>query len=165
MEMPRLRGVFERLGYTDVSTYINSGNVLFSSAETDGGAIRAVCEDAVALEFGFEASVFVISAAELADAVENAPDWWGNDAGSKHNAIFVLPPASPEDIYSEIGGLKPDYEHAEHCGRVIFWSAPLETFSRTRLSRIVGTKAYASVTIRNENTARKLAELAGGKII
>jgi Uncharacterized protein conserved in bacteria len=160
IEMARLRELFCELGCTNVSTYINSGNVIFSSAETDIQSIRAACEAAVAERFGVKSPIMVMPAEELIASVTSAPDWWGSDITAKHNAIFVLPPAAAEEIIAEIGATKPEYERIASAGRVIFWSAPIETYSRTRLSKIVGTKAYASVTIRNENTARKLAELA-----
>ena len=55
---------------------------------------------------------------------------------------------------------KPEYERAEVSGCMIFWSAPVKTFSRTRLSRVVGSGFYDNITIRNANTTLKLRELA-----
>jgi uncharacterized protein (DUF1697 family) len=59
-----------------------------------------------------------------------------------------------------VGGNRPEYEQAAQHGSVIFWSTPIKTFSRTRLSRVVGSAVYDSVTIRNANTTLKLAQLA-----
>jgi len=61
----------------------------------------------------------------------------------------------------QVGEIKPEYEQVDVYGPVIFWSAPMKTFSRTRWSKVVGSAAYGSITIRNANTALKLAELAG----
>jgi uncharacterized protein (DUF1697 family) len=72
----------------------------------------------------------------------------------------VIPPAEASSIIADVGAVKPEYEKVAAYETVIFWSAPLATFSRTRWSKIVGTKAYQDVTIRNANTARKLLELA-----
>jgi uncharacterized protein (DUF1697 family) len=74
----------------------------------------------------------------------------------------VIPPVSPEDVFQEVGGMKPEYEQADVYGRVIFWSAPVKTFSRTRLSRVVGSGIYDNITIRNANTTLKLRELTSG---
>lgn len=60
---------------------------------------------------------------------------------------------------AEVGEAKPDYENVAAVHPIIFWSAPIKTFGRTRYSKIVGTKAYQSITIRNANTTLKLAEL------
>ena len=72
---------------------------------------------------------------------------------------FVIAPKKAEEIIAEIGEAKPEYESVAAHHPIIFWSAPIKTFSRTRYSKIVGTKTYQSVTIRNASTTRKLAEL------
>jgi len=160
LPMDKLKTALIAGGFMDVSTYIQSGNVFFSRDETEPEALQAEIRAAIETNFGFAVPVCVISAHELAEAVGHAPEWWGRDEEAKHNAIFVIAPVSVEDIYAELGELKPEYEKAANFGRVIFWSAPVATYSRTRLSRVVGTKAYAAITIRNANTTRKLCELA-----
>ena len=74
IKMADLKAAFERRGFQDVTTYINSGNVLFGS-ELDESAAQAVCEKLIAEEFGLDIPVCVISAADLTDALANAPDW------------------------------------------------------------------------------------------
>jgi uncharacterized protein (DUF1697 family) len=64
------------------------------------------------------------------------------------------------EVCARIGEIKPEYESIARHGRVIFWSAPIATFSRTRLTKIVQSKAlYNAITIRNANTTLKLAAL------
>lgn len=159
VDMRDLTVLFEKNGFTEVSTYINSGNVLFSSRKTDGEVLVKECEALLAAEYPFKIAVAVISAEELRAALENAPVWWNSDPESKHNAIFVIPPATVEKIMEQVGAAKPEYEKVDYQGRVIFWSAPIKTFSKTRWSKIVGSSAYDRVTIRNANTALKLLEL------
>jgi uncharacterized protein (DUF1697 family) len=160
--MSALKALFEENGFADVSTYIQSGNVIFSGEPGREDAIREACAAMIEARFGFRVPVAVISAAELADALDHAPGWWNADKSAKNNAVFVIPPASPEDIFREVGETKPEYEQADVYGRVIFWSAPAETFSRTRLSRVVGSGVYDNITIRNANTTVKLRELTQG---
>ena len=110
-----------------------------------------------------EIPVCVIPAVEFIDALSHAPDWWNSDPQSKHNAIFVIPSMTAEAISAQVGEIKPEHEKLAYHGKVLFWSAPMTTFSRTRLTKIVQSKAaYNAITIRNANTALKLAELAGG---
>jgi uncharacterized protein (DUF1697 family) len=156
--MSDLKLCFEACGYTSVSTYINSGNVIFESNETDEALLVQSIEAAIEKQFGFKVVVAVISADELSDSMKHVPKWWGTD-DSKHNAIFVIAPATAEQIMREVGEAKPEYEKVAAHGKIIFWTAPLKTFSRTRYAKIVGTKAYQSVTIRNANTTKKLLEL------
>lgn len=156
--MADLRSCFKKAGYKNVVTYINSGNVIFDSTETNLVKHVEKCEKAIEKWFGFHVVCSVISAADLQTALNQAPKWW-NTGGGKHNAIFVIAPKKVDEIMSDVGEAKPEYEKVAACQPIIFWSAPIKTFSRTRYSKIVGTKAYRSITIRNANTTLKLAEL------
>lgn len=160
LPMPELRSAFEAHGFSEVSTYINSGNVLFSSDGTDVLPLGEKCRALIQSGFQIDIPVVVISAQVLTDALAHAPPWWNASKDSKHNAIFVIPPATAKAVCTQVGDIKPEYEQVDSYGPVIFWSAPLRTFSRTRWSKVVGSAAYGSITIRNANTALKLAELA-----
>lgn len=156
--MPELKSCFENAGFKNVVTYINSGNILFESTLDDLIGLVKICEVAIEKQFGFHVVCSVISANELQHALKNAPKWWGVGDG-KHNAIFVIAPKKADEIVAEVGEAKPEHEKVQACHPIIFWSAPLETFSRTRYSKIVGSKLYQSITIRNANTTYKLAQL------
>ena len=157
--MPELRACFEAAGYENVKTYINSGNVIFDSDEADLEKLVTACELGIEKRFGFPVRVSVISSQQLRQALEHAPVWWDQDPASKHNAIFVIAPAKAEQVMAAVGDAKPEYEQVASHGNVIFWSAPIKTFGRSRWAKIVGTVAYRDVTIRNANTAKKLLEL------
>lgn len=156
--MAELKACFERAGFENVTTYINSGNVIFKSDESSLTKLVEICETAIERQFGFRVVCSVISAQDLREAVHHAPKWW-NVGEAKHNAIFVIAPRTAKEIMQEVGDAKPEYEKVAAYGQVIFWSAPLKTFGRTRYSKIVGSKVYKSITIRNANTTLKLADL------
>lgn len=159
--MVELKKCFESLGFDKVATYINSGNVIFESSKSDKAKLVRLCEDGIEKQFGFRIVCSVISAAELKSALKRAPDWWGTDSNASHNALFVIAPKTAREIVGSFGKPKPEYEKVSVSEPIIFWSAARETIGRSRYSRIVGTEAYRSVTIRNANTTRKLAELCG----
>ncbi len=163
IQMPKLKKCFENIGFKNVTTYINSGNVIFESEELNKMGIIAKCIDVIEAEFCVAVDLEIIGLSELEYALKNAPDWWGSDEDSKHNAIFVIEPTKPEQIINDIGEINPEYEKIYVCGRVIFWSANIKTYSRTRLSKIVGKSLYRSITIRNYNTTKKLLEIALSK--
>lgn len=159
ISMPELKAAFEDNGYKDVVTYINSGNIVFSSHNDNEESLKKECEAVIADRFQLNIPVTIVSAESLLAALQNAPDWWDEDSQSKHNAIFVIPPAIAAEVIEQVGFSKPEYEQIECYGQVIFWSAPIETFSKTRWSKIVGKSVYNSITIRNANTAKKLLQL------
>jgi len=157
--MAELRACFVKAGFKNVSTYINSGNVLFESDEIDKVKLVSICETQIENMTGFHVVCAVISADELKRAMAHAPAWWDKVEGDKHNALFVIAPATAKQIIAEVGDAKPEYEKIAAYDPIIFWSAPLKTFNRTRYKNIVGMSAYQSVTIRNANTTKKLLEL------
>ena len=131
--MPLLRQAFEELGFTEVVTYINSGNVVFSSECQDKNELIEQCEAVIAAEFALTIPVNIVSADELAETLSHAPNWWDDDKESIHYA---------------------------HHDRVIFWSASAKTFSKSRWSKIASSSVNNRVTIRNANTANKLLQLS-----
>lgn len=145
--------------FQNVSTYINSGNIIFQSVEMDAAKLVTYFEAILLKEFAVSTRVAVIRVDALREAWSHAPSWWGDDSESKHNAIFVIAPADARQVALGVGDAKPEYEKIGVYHPVIFWSAPLATFNLTRWSKIVGTKEYDSVTIRNFNTMKKLVEL------
>jgi len=160
IKMADLKTAFARRDFQNIVTYINSGNVLFDSG-LEESAVKSVCERLIAEDFGIDIPVCVISAAALVDALSYAPGWWNAEPDARHDVFFVIPPMTAERIAAHIGQIKEEYESLAYHGRAIFWSAPMATFSRTRVSKITKDKEmYRSLTVRNANTALKLAELA-----
>lgn len=159
IRMTELKELFVQNGFQDVVTYINSGNIIFSSSNTDKIKLKNECEVLIANKFHLNIPALVISVNDLFTAISHAPSWWDNDKDSKHNAIFILPPTTVEEVYREVGEIKPEYEKVAHYDKVVFWSAPIKTFSRTRWSKVVGSSVYGSITIRNANTVKKILRL------
>jgi len=160
VSMPDLKNCFEEAGFQNPRTYINSGNVIFESEQQSTVDLANYCQKIVERKFNLPIGVAVIDVHTLKESLDHVPDWWGKDPNFKHNAIFVIQPATAEEIVAEVGNIKPEYEKLFVYKDIIFWSAFLKAFSRTRWSRIVGTNAYQSITIRNANTTKKLLELA-----
>jgi len=73
IKMADLKSAFERRGFQNVVTYINSGNILFDG-EQDETAAKAACEKLIAEDFGLDIPVCVISAAGLIEALAHAPE-------------------------------------------------------------------------------------------
>lgn len=159
IDMKQLKAAFGEAGFFDARTYINSGNVIFSS-DKDAVTVQGDCETLIANRFGLNIAVGILTTEELADALAHAPNWWGSTPDSKHNAIFVISPATAEDVCAEVGEIKPEYEKCAYWGKLIFWSAPMKTFSRTRWGTVSKRNTYQKITIRNSTTVFKLVELA-----
>ena len=159
IKMSDLREAFEHHGFQNVLTYINSGNILFDSG-SDEAAIKSICEKIIKDNFKLDVPVCVISATDLSKALSHAPDWWNKDSNAWHHTLFVIPPMTVEEIFNRVGETKEEYEKADYYGRVIFWSAPMATYSKTCWSKMLA--GQDSITVRRANTVLKLMALTGG---
>lgn len=160
ISMNDLKTYFEQAGFKNTMTYINSGNVIFDSEEKSTIKLAKKCTEIIENEFGLPIRLALIDVNTFKEALEQAPKWWGNDLNSKHNTFFVIQPATAKEVIEDVGEIRPEYEQVYAFKEIIFWSAPLKTFSRTRWSKVEGTKSYQNITIRNANTTKKLLELA-----
>ncbi|MBO0455047.1 DUF1697 domain-containing protein [Candidatus Enterococcus murrayae] len=154
--MPVLKNAFEEIGFSEVSTYINSGNVLFSSESEDKSELILKCEAVISERFDLTIPVAVMAVEDLAETVKHAPDWWGQEKETIHYAIFMIAPITVSDVFAAVGAPKMEYERIAHYGEVIFWSAPRKTFNKARWSKIASSSVNNHVTIRNANTVNKL---------
>ena len=119
--MAELKKCFEALGVMEVKTCLNSGNVIFSSAEADVTALTDRVERMIQREFGLDIPVFIIPQEELADILRHAPDWWGTENKEIYdNLIFILPPATFSEVYHEIGAPKEGLEQIQEYQSVVF---------------------------------------------
>lgn len=88
--MPVLKEVFERLGHTEVRTYINSGNVIFDAPRQRAADLAATLEEAIESEFGFGVRVLVLRGSAVTKIAAELPEDWVNDDDASCN---VLPAA------------------------------------------------------------------------
>src|SRR4030095_11904233 len=79
INMSSLKTSFEQLGFKDVSTYINSGNILFKSKETDARKLEKKIEQMLSKEYKLESKVVVKSYSEMANLIASLPENWNGD--------------------------------------------------------------------------------------
>ena len=156
--MTELKKGFEEIGFTEVRTYLNSGNVIFSSDEGDMEVFTNQIETMIQRLFGIDIPVFVISKETLEDILAHAPDWWGNeDKATYDNLIFIIPPATFADVFGEIGEAKEDFEKIKNYKEAVFWSFSRKDYQKTNWwPKTASTNISAKLTIRTANTVRKI---------
>lgn len=162
VSMADLKACFEALGYKDVATYINSGNLLFSSTDRDEVSLVETCEKAIEKQFGFPVVVMIMRADDLIAAVDDAPTWWGKgDAKEVRNeALFVIPPTLAADVLAQIEKKSSTVDQLAARGQVIFWTLPKQSYNKSVVPKIIGTPIYRRITMRGVLTTQRLYELA-----
>jgi uncharacterized protein (DUF1697 family) len=156
--MADLRQTFTDMGFTDVSTYINSGNVVFSAqAEPSAEIIRKKLE----ATFQFEIPLLVLSAEHIRRIAEAIPKDWQNDTVQKSDVIYLFSDIDSPDVMDKIG-YKPDLEMVHYVPGALITNVTRKNQPKSSLVKLIGTPLYQYMTVRNVNTARKLATLVSG---
>ncbi|HYF10763.1 MAG TPA: DUF1697 domain-containing protein [Actinomycetota bacterium] len=159
IRMSDLKASFEANGFDDVSTYIQSGNVLFTAPRGSSRALTARIETLLTATFGTAATVVVRSHAQLRSVVEHAPRGFGGRPREyRHDVVFLKEPVTAEAAVATIR-TKPGVDEV-WVGRGVLYFSRLEArATQSRLNSIVASPIYPSITIRNWNTTTKLLAL------
>jgi uncharacterized protein (DUF1697 family) len=157
IKMTELREALESAGFEDVSTYINSGNVIFRTARGKGP--RQV-EKVISDTFGHAVGVVCFTDKEYLAMIKAAPKTWGAEETSRHNLFALLDPSERDEIIARIGELRPGIETLDAGKGVLYQSMEIASVGKaTTGSKIVSKPVYKRITVRNYNTAQKLAKL------
>ena len=154
-----LRGCFEDMGFSSVRTYIQSGNILFRSANSDVPALTEAIEHALSGCFSYKARAVVLSRKSFRTAVDAAPEDWGQDDERMHHALFTLAGARPEDILARLPSPRLEWETVTPGPGVIYWSVSRARPTRSTWVKLPGSPEYQKLTARNHNTVFRLRQL------
>lgn len=155
--MPRLKNSFEVLGFKNVSTYINSGNVIFDSDQPESKVVSEIERD-IKREFGHDLKVVVRNLNQINTLTTKIPKEWVNDTVMRTDVIFLRPEIDNKNILKEIN-CKPEIESIVYIPGAVVWNIDRKNVTRGSIVKLINTNLYKDMTIRNINTVRKLAEL------
>lgn len=162
VRMAELKPCLEKVGLNGVRTYIQSGNILFESDETDKTKLVTLMEQAIIKEFGHEVPVVLLTHNELENIATSTPKGWMENPEFKYNYIFLKPPYDINKVVEAIGVLKPDIESVTVGEGVLYQSMSIKLFGRTTTGKLASNPIYKIMTFRNHNTVTKLLELSKG---
>lgn len=159
--MSDLKIEFEKLGYCDVSTYLNSGNVMFLSYENDTKVLKKDIEKMILSIFGFTTPVYVIESKKLNRIIEASPIWWSTSDENKYdNLIFILTDDTPNTLLNLIGPVSKGLEKIQIFENVIFWTFDRTVYRKCNWWKKIATTGISEkLTIRTANTIKKLCYL------
>jgi len=160
--MTDLRGLLEGLGYGDVRTHLQSGNAVLSASSRSGTAVGKAVEEAVAAELGLQIRVVVRSAAQLASVIAADPLGEVSTDHSHYLVAFCDKPVPPSVATDLVAADYAPEELAVVGSEVYLWLP--HGVQDSRLAKALTDRRLGGTsTMRNWNTVRKLAELAGGQ--
>jgi uncharacterized protein (DUF1697 family) len=161
VKMDRLRAVFSGLGFSDVETFIASGNVIFTSPERDVAGLERRAGLALAEALGYEVATFIRTPEELAAIVAHRPFAEEPAAGAGTIYVTFLARAPGAAARKHIAALSTPLDEFACKGREVYWCRRGTILESTVSGTEIGKALAGPATTRNRNTiARLVARLA-----
>ena len=159
IRMDDLKDMYESLGFKDVLSYIQSGNLVFTSDDADVARLQRQIEDGFEKNFGFHVEVIVRSSVELRDIIDKNP-FQGQQSKEPNWVVVMFLAARPDDTAQE--DLLKTYVGPEELfiiGKEVYIYYP-NGIGRSKLSNSLLEKKLKTVgTARNWNTILQLQKL------
>ena len=155
LPMRELVSILKGIGYENIRTYIQSGNVVFSSKEKIGPKGANEISKEIERKMGFSPKVVVLSAKQLQSSINSNP-FPTNDGKALHFFFLESLPESPD--IERLKLLRAKSEKFVLEGRVFYLHAP-EGVGRSKLAAAVEKSIGVPLTARNWNTVNKLAKM------
>ena len=163
--MTDLRDVAAALGHTEVATYIQSGNIVFTSAESDVASLADDLEREVAVRLGVRPAVVVVSRPELAKVIGDNP--FPDETNPRYlHAVFRQDEIDKSDIRAVAHAVQRAREagsrdDATVVGRTLYLRTP-DGLGRSELAaQLARSKVQSAGTARNWATVTKLMTMLG----
>jgi len=160
VSMANLKKCLEELGYSNVSTYIASGNVILKSDKRPD-EIKAQIEEVLPKSFKLDSElikVLVLTLGQLQAVVENKPKGFGEQPEKYHSdAIFLMgiDAAQAKSVFDPREGVDKVWP-----GNGVIYSQRLSALrTKSRLSKIMASPLYKSMTVRSWSTTTKLLDI------
>ena len=153
--MADLKVLYEGLGFSDVKTYIQSGNVVFTCKKTEAVKLQHMIFDKIQAQYGFEVPNLILNPTDIEDALTNSP----YQDIEKPYFTFLSELPTQENI-DELTNYSFDNEFYELKGKVIYSHYPNGAGRAKMTLKFFEKKLKVNGTARNLNTTKKLLEMA-----
>lgn len=160
IKMETLRKAYEELGFREVVSYVQSGNLIFKSESTDPKALEEKIAQQIEAVFGFDVPVIVLTASMLAQIIERNPFAAdpGKDSAFLHVTFLAAEPSSYDQ--KAIEAKKQDGEEISFSDKAVYLYCP-NGYGRTKLTNnFLEAKLKVGATTRNWKTTNKLLSMS-----
>lgn len=160
IRMADLQSHLDELGWQGIRTYVQSGNVIFSTTREDTGHLAREITRKLQDKYGFEVPALVLDPGDVLHVINHNP--YVRDPATIMDRLYVtfLFDRPPEDLVRELQRLRPSTEHFAMDDRIIYLYYP-DGYGRARMDNNAFERALkVKATTRNWKTVNKLYELA-----
>ena len=157
VKMDFLRRVFESLGFSNVETFIASGNVVFEATSKNAQALEREIEESLRQALGYEVATFIRTGAELTAVANYKPFSQADLDGAAALNIAFLAGGLDDESSQRMMALRTDTDDFHAHGREIYWLCRKRQ-SGSKISNAVLEKAVGQKsTLRGASTVKKMA--------
>ena len=162
VDMKKLKTTFESLGYTNVVTYINSGNIIFEDSSKEQDRFACEIEDAIKRDFQLDIKVLVKSFDDMGLICSQLPDAWVKDKVMRTDIMFLWEDFDSPEVLQHIK-INP-VDNVKYTQGAVLWNVEYADYNKSGISKLAGTEIFRNMTVRNVNTVRKLYQIMGDMI-
>jgi uncharacterized protein (DUF1697 family) len=160
IKMDQLRKALEGMGFADVATYVQSGNVVFKTSVKMAQGLSKKIEDMLLREFSMSVPVIVRSSEEIAAVLKNNPFLKESGIETSRLHVTFLSQTPGKTAVKGLDSIAAGADRFRCCGQEIYLYCP-NGFGGTKLSINAFEKVLSvGATTRNWNTVNKLYEMA-----
>lgn len=158
IKMVDLKAAFESSGFTEVVTFIQSGNVIFESEEKSSAKVVAKVEEDLSKTFKMDLKVVLRNKSQLKKVVEGIPSKWKNAKDLRCYIAFVREPFTVEKVMEDLE-IREGVDEIDAGSGVVYMTTTMKDRTKSKFNKFASKKSYKEVTIRNLNTTEKLLDL------
>jgi uncharacterized protein (DUF1697 family) len=158
VSMASIKQALVDLGLSGVRTYINSGNVIFSTRPSDAQKLGARIEKALEGHTGMPIKVLVMDHKGLKKLVGAIARNWVDDKTMRTYVLLLWKELDDGKILDRLP-VRAGVDNVRYAPGAVIWQVDRKDIAKSRMSRLIGTPNYKQITIRSANTMRKLNEL------
>jgi uncharacterized protein (DUF1697 family) len=164
IKMTYLKKCFEKMGFSDVVTYIQSGNVIFETDVRDSVRLCNQIEKELSVRFKYTSKIALLTYDQLKTIIDDAPDGFGNKPDEyRYDVMFLIDNTDPHIVIKDLK-IKDGVDTAIAGNHSIYFSRLISKATQSQLKSIIALPVYQRITIRNWNTTYKLYTIIAKKI-
>jgi uncharacterized protein (DUF1697 family) len=157
IKMELLREMFSSLGFENVKSYINSGNIIFETVDTDDSVLSAKIADEITRTFSFNINVMTRRTSEIENLVKNNP-FAGQFENDKDLHVFFLEEDLTDEKRELLLAQANENEMFAFTSRTIFCLLRISILDSIVGKGFIDKKLKVSATARNWRTVNKILE-------
>jgi uncharacterized protein (DUF1697 family) len=158
IKMAELKECLEHAGLKRVTTYIQSGNIIFETDERVASALIRKIEGALSATFRYKAAIVIRSLAQFRSVVAEAPRSWRRGTHLRRYVAFLRAPLTAKQAIREVE-VRQGIDTVTAGKGVLYMSTLLSGLSKSALTKLVSKPIYQDMTTRNYATCLKILDL------